>query len=732
MFQVLIDDDKDFNNIDFDSGMQSSFRNAWNFPANTDYQEIPDGTWYWKARTKDSDGDWGLFSEPYMFTIDTNPPESSILFPENNAYYSTLARLSGNASDSNFGSGIKTMEIQIIRLDDSYNWNGITWVPQESWIIANGRTSWEMDSSSIDWSSGIKFNIRSRAIDNASNIELPKSGCFFTFDNDRPISYVVNPEDNGYINILSTISGIAMDFHGAGINSVEINIKRSNDNKYWSGTNWVPGEIWLAAEGTEKWSFDSGSISWTSGTKYTLRSRATDNVTNMEIPGIGKTFHFDSSKPSSGIDKPIDGSFHHTFDIISGNSKDIGGAGIKKVEISIKRDNDNMFWDGHIWSPSRVWLKVSGTNSWDFGTYDIKWTMDNEYTIHSRAIDKAGNVEISMVGNTFMFDNEPPDISISINNNEEYTNNSTLVLSLYSFDSGSGVYQMSFSENGNNWSIWEQWKPEIIMQLPKTNDGMKTIFFRVSDIAGNIAKPIYDSIILDTTPPEHLTISVNSNNEYVNSIELFLALSAYDALSGVSYMSFSFDGIAWTPWEPFEEQKSITIPEMHEFDGEKMIYFRARDRVNNTAKHYNIFTLDTTPPHSLEIIINNGESETKSRLVRLNLRALDDLSGVHQISLSSDGTNWSSWDEYIDNLSYFLSSNNGKSSIYFKAKDNAGNIAEPVSSEIFLNLTLPTTKSPDEKHAPNYWIYLIIITILIIICIILYGFFYKRRKNKQI
>jgi hypothetical protein len=69
-FQVLIDDDSEFSDpITYDSGEQSS---------SVEYLLIPfvltDGAWYWKVRTLDSDGDWGLYSATWVVHVDTQAP----------------------------------------------------------------------------------------------------------------------------------------------------------------------------------------------------------------------------------------------------------------------------------------------------------------------------------------------------------------------------------------------------------------------------------------------------------------------------------------------------------------------------------------------------------------------------------------------------------------------------------------------------------------------------------
>ncbi len=379
-FNVIISKNLDFENIDFDSGEQTTADQTWEFPIGTGYSEIPDGSWFWKIRTKDSDSDWGFYSEPSKIIIDTKLPTSKIIVPINNGFYNKLDKISGIAFDS---------------------------------------------------------------------------------------------------------------INGSGLNKIEINIIRQSDNVSWDGSNWTEIEFWLPVIGTSNWSFDTSSVQWITG-YYKVQSRATDNINNLEIP-------------SSEI--------------------------------------------------------------------------------------------------IFMYDNTLPDISIIINNNATYTNSTNVILLLTAVDIGSGISKVAYSKDGTVWSLWEDF---------------------------NITK---------------------------------------------SY-------------------------ELSEVDGEKRVYYKVRDKVNNTAISQDTIIVDKTPPYSLFLHINNGAIETNSSDVTLTLHAIDNLSGVSYVSFSSDGKNWSDWEDYSDLKLYTISSGNGTKTIYFRVMDRAGNIAGPVSENIILR-TIPQEIDTDGDEIPD-------------------------------
>ena len=851
-YQVIIDNNDDFSSIDYDCGEQNSSDQHWQFPSGTGYTVLPDGIWYWKVRTKDNDGDWGYYSPPWSVVIDTKPPSSAVSIPDDNGVYNTLTDISGTASDTPSSSGLSEVCIVIKRMiDDSY-WNGIDWVSGEVWLSTEGTSSWTFDSQAVTWTTGTEYNIRSRALDNASNIEIPGPGIRFIFDGSDPTSIITHPVDETYLNELYTISGSAFDTGGAGLSKVELNILRTNDTRYWDGNKWSKSPEILQATGTEEWSFDSSAVIWSSDTKYTVRSRATDHAGNIEMPAPGNVFYMDLDKPTSTIDIPINNSYINKLDSISGRALDTGGSCLSNVNLSILRKSDMKCWNGVDWSPENTWLPVEGGTDWSYDATEVPWTSNTEYMISSRASDHAKNIEIPDGGIVFLFDSEtpesdigyplhnsclnelvtiygtaydtggsglktleisikrisddnywrgsswrtgefwipiqvqgsweysrsdfhwssdtgynirirasdnagnveppdngtdflydyfPPTVTIEINNNSVYTNTTEVMLNIHAEDTGSGVSHMALSTDSTNWAPWEPY----VEQKPFTlsgNDGNKFVYIKVKDLAENIGQPDSDHIILDTTPPEHVSVSINNNDEYTNSVDITVMLNAVDTLSGVADMSFSLDITTTTPWEPFKSEKDLTLIIG---DGEKSVLFRVSDRAGNTAVSSDVITLDTEPPHSLSIEINDNAAETNSTSVTLKLSAKDDTSGVHLMTFSNDGSNWALWENFTRVHDYIISGEDGEKIIYFKVIDCAGNEADFIFDKINLNTSMPAVEDiDDDPHSDigqndqekieiqiNWDLLFLIIIVIIIIVLIIIIFVIRKRRTVE-
>ncbi|WP_455393069.1 Kelch repeat-containing protein, partial [[Eubacterium] cellulosolvens] len=521
------------------------------------------------------------------------------------------------------------------------------------------------------------------------------SPIMFRIDAFQPSSAPTSPIHNGSYNYLAQISGLADDFAtGSGLARVEVAIKKLSNNNYWDGSKWVPQNRWLLTTGTTNWVYDSSVIPWASGNKYSVQSRAIDLAGNIEQPAIENIFIFDTEGPCSFIERPTENSCLNELNSISGTALDLGGSEINKMEISIKCSKDyidsdngankNDYWDGSAWTSVETWLPATGTNQWTYDSQKINWMTGDYYTIQSRGTDNTGNKEVPNRDNTFIFDAKSPEkLAIYIDGGEEYCSSSSVILSLHAIDDGSGLAEMAFSNNGLEWTDWEPFNTTRPFDLIG-GEGEKKLFFKVRDYAGNVAEPVFSIILFDSIPPENLAIEIIGDTKCTNSNEIELKLQATDAGSGLAEMAISYDSVNWLPWENFKNSKCISFPATA-VDGEKVIYFKARDKAGNVAKRvYDTVILDRMPPHSLQIQINASGIENDKRNVTLKLHAIDELSGISQMTFSIDGYKWSTWENFKNEIVFTLPVNNTSKTkiIYFKVKDEAGNVAEPVSAII--------------------------------------------------
>jgi hypothetical protein len=129
------------------------------------------------------------------------------------------------------------------------------------------------------------------------------------------------------------------------------------------------------------------------------------SVSNPAIFDISNADFTITIPPTSTITSPAQGACLNSLTQITGTAND-SASGVQKVEVSIKRNSDNQYWNGSSWVADQTWLLAQGTTSWSYS-----WTPDGDgsYTIQSRATDNSNNQEAPGAGNTFTYDTTPSD-----------------------------------------------------------------------------------------------------------------------------------------------------------------------------------------------------------------------------------------------------------------------------------------------------------------------------------
>ena len=209
------------------------------------------------------------------------------------------------------------------------------------------------------------------------------------------------------------------------------------------------------------------------------------------------------------------------------------------------------------------------------------------------------------------------------------TNNPNVRLRLSSSDLLSGVSSMRFkNEQGGAWSNYEAFKETKDWTLDNT-EGLKTVYATFRDVAGNESTEVFDKIILDKSAPEITVFTINNGDRYTKSQNVKLNINAVDTYSEISKLLISNDNVNWTE-VPYSTSVDWTLSAG---SGQKTVYLKVVDTLGNTsnAKTSSIY-LDNVLPTG-QIKINNGQSLTNSRNVKLQLNFSDAHSGVKRVSI---------------------------------------------------------------------------------------------------
>jgi hypothetical protein len=348
-FHWQADNDYDFSSVDYGSGSIVSSLSSY-IPA----FNISDGTWYWRVRTKDTDGDWGDYSSNSLVRIDTTikPPESIIVEPDTWSNSNSFVVDWINPTDM---SGIKTGAYYYIGKTKPTKQTDGVWVPNKP-ITVTGAPP------------GIN-NLYLWLEDTAGNKDYQKTASI-------QLKYDPNPPENRSLVI--------------------------NDDAGY--TRFVTVDLAISAldilSGLSKMSFMTNGVDWSGGEPYGTSKQ-------IELPqGEGlKTVRVDI--------KDIAGNSERASDTIILDTKppyslavtiNRGDTETKTTSVELKLDaKDNtsgldkmsLSSNGKTWGD---WIPFSTSLSYDLPSGD------GEKTVYFKVVDKAGNtanpVSASIILNT--------------------------------------------------------------------------------------------------------------------------------------------------------------------------------------------------------------------------------------------------------------------------------------------------------------------------------------------
>ncbi|MGD0844412.1 MAG: DUF1566 domain-containing protein [Geobacteraceae bacterium] len=348
------------------------------------------------------------------------------------------------------------------------------------------------------------------------------------------------------------------------------------------------------------------------------------------------------------------------------NADDNGGSGLSQMCISNT-------------STCTAWIPYATSKAWTLATGDGPKTVNIQFK------DKNGNATApadAYHSNSIILDTKPPLGTITINGGAYSTNDPNVTLSLSVADVN-GVTLMQFSTN-NNWTgvPWETFALTKAYTVPAT-PGVRTVYARFKDFAGNVSAVCSDTIIYSATPPPTGTagaVTINGGAQFTTTTAAQLAITSPDPT--FTRMRFCTNGTTWTAWETLKPTKSLALPGG---DGVKTVYAKFSDAGGTESGIYmDTIILDTKPPVGT-ISINGGAATTTNQLVTLSLSAAD-ANGVTDMQFSTNNK-WTGlgWEDFAPTKTFNLgTSTPGNKSVYVRFRDAAGNISTAYSDSIKL------------------------------------------------
>ncbi|WP_175623823.1 S-layer homology domain-containing protein [Paenibacillus amylolyticus] len=230
-------------------------------------------------------------------------------------------------------------------------------------------------------------------------------------------------------------------------------------------------------------------------------------------------------------------------------------------------------------------------------------TAEGSYTLTVTAGSQSETIQ-------FRIDKTPPTGTVIVNQGNQYTNSSSVLISI-SPDAGvTDITHIQYSVNGNPFTQMP-YVPSFMLSIGIT-DGDKVLRFKLVDRAGNQSIEYQKTITRDTEVPTG-SIVINNGNVYTTNRDIMLNLSLGNGVTDVVAVQFSNNNSSWSGVEAFSSIKSYTLPTG---DGNKTVYVRLIDRAGNIGSAQASITLDTTAP--IVTGVTDGESYNSSRTITFN------------------------------------------------------------------------------------------------------------------
>ena len=538
------------------------------------------------ARATDAAGNQSACSSAVGYVEDSTNPSSTVTFPTSGGVYGngSWSTPAGTASDTG-GAGLLRVEISIKRVSDNQYWNGTAFADgTENWRTATGTASWSLTFPSSNFPADGDYVFRVRAVDNASNTEAATSYTI-TLDNAPPnTSITAQPND--------PTNATAASF---------------------SFTSSEGGSTFECRLDGGSWTSCTSPKSYTGLTQgsRTFDVRATDGAGNTDASPASFTWTIDTTDPSAALAFPAaSGTYRNaSWNDFSGTASDTGGAGLDKVEVSIKRVSDNQYWNGTAFADgTENWRTATGTASWSLAFAAGNFPADGDYTVRARATDLATNVQGAPASRTFTIDNAAPNTSID----SSPADPSNVTGPSFTFSSTEGGSTFECQLDGGGWSSCSS--PKSYTGL---SQGSHTFQVRATDGAGNTdASPASFTWTIDTTDPSpaftfpaaggfynlagwsdfagtasdaggaalqnvELSIKRDSDNQYWNGTAFADGTENWRTATGTASWSLSFPGANFAA------------------EGAYTVRLRATDTAGNVAAPATrAFSVDTTAPNT--------------------------------------------------------------------------------------------------------------------------------------
>ncbi len=391
--------------------------------------------------------------------------------------------------------------------------------------------------------------------------------------------------------------------------------------------------------------------------------------------------------PPSGTVAISDGAaYTTTTQIVASLTATDSGSGMSLVRLSNSDavDGNGLLTTGTTfnYTPAIAWNLAAGA--------------DGVRTLYAQFRDAKGNWS-EPTSDAITLDANAPTGTIAINGGAAATTSRNVNLNLTAADGGgSGVVSVRIS---NTTDFSASTPIPYAATVPWTltaGDGLKTVYVKFVDAAGNTSIGFHDSITLDAAPTG--SVVVNGGSSYTNSTSVSLTFPSTSSDVTHVRVGNTFN-LSASPWLAYTA--GMTLPHtITTGNGLKHVYAQFRDgNLGVSSVVQDAINLDTTAPTG-SVRINNGAAVTSTRNVTLTFPSPAGSPNKVRVGTSSNlsAVPYQAFTAGMS-LPLTLTAGDGTKTAYAQFQDAAGNNSVVYSDTITLDSSADTVK-PTVPGAP--------------------------------
>lgn len=302
--------------------------------------------------------------------------------------------------------------------------------------------------------------------------------------------------------------------------------------------------------------------------------------------------------------------------------------------------------------------------------------------------DAAGNVSLTAADTITLDDEAPssPALSVTNANAAGYVTTATAQLSLFAV----GATEMQISRDGFfDIEPLESYATAATMYLAG-GDGVKLLYVRFLDAAGNASAIAAASVVLDTQLPETGFMRIDNNAAWTTDTDVEITFTA----TGADEVAIGQGACPTTGWQAYATQVAYTLTGL---DASAItLYARFRDAAGNTtACISDAIGMDRVLQAPLFAAAVTGDEGVPSKTAKLYWVTLAGITAdVAEMQVADDSAfGGAAWRAVSSKFPVPLTKGDGTKTVYVRIRDQAGNTSAASSPSIELDQTGPEAPS---------------------------------------